>query len=77
MQIAERTGYVDFSELDHGAVYDNIADALEAHSWGDWAEEAASYYGIERETVPPKEPTRARFPRYLVRAWERQDYSPL
>lgn len=68
MQVAERLGHADFSKLDHSAVYNNIADALEAHSWGeDWASKVAEPLRVPH--IITGEPTRGRMPDF-VRAWE-------
>jgi len=73
MQIAQRIGGVTFDDLDHTHVYENIADALEAHSWGeDWVEETANYFeesDPEPEPLVAGVPTRARMPD-IIRAWE-------
>lgn len=69
MQVAARLGEADFSTLEHDDVYEDIADALEAHSWGErWEQEMAE----ERPRVPrlvAGQPTRARMVDF-VRAWE-------
>jgi hypothetical protein len=70
MQVAERLRAVTpdyFDKLDHGAVYDDVVDALEAHSCGDrnWPQRVANY----EPRVIATEPTRAAMPDF-VRAWE-------
>lgn len=75
MQVAERLRGVApdyFDKLDHAAVYDDIVDALEAHSGGDpnWAQRVADY-DPHRPAVIATEPTRARMPNFM-RAWERR-----
>lgn len=67
MQVAERLGAVNFSELDHTNVYDDIADAIEAHSVGrNWAEALAGSSFVEPTSG---QPTRARMPNF-IRAWQ-------
>jgi len=67
MQVAERLGAADFSKLDHRHVYDDMADAIEAHSHGeDWVAAMAVY----EPRLIAHEPTRGRMPCF-ARAWER------
>lgn len=77
MQVGERLGYFDPTKLEHGDVYDDLADALEAHSAGrDWGKAAAEYDPHQQRLAAPQviqgEPTRGRMPNF-IRAWERFD----
>jgi hypothetical protein len=66
MQIAERTGFADFSKLDHSQVYEGIGEALDAHSFGErWEGRLAD----RRPRLVAGQPTRALMPDF-VRAWE-------
>lgn len=71
MQVATRLRGVApdyFDKLDHSVVYDDLVDALEAHSGYDpnWPQQVADY---EPQRVITAEPTRALMPDFL-RAWE-------
>lgn len=75
MQVAERLRGVApdyFDKLDHAAVYDDIVDALEAHSGGDrnWPQRVADY-DPRQQRIIKGEPERGRMPDF-VRAWERR-----
>lgn len=76
MRVAERIGHTDFSTLDHSQVYDNIAEALEAHSWGEaWDERLVQADSWRDRKLGPRlvdgPPTRAIMTDF-VRAWERR-----